>query len=236
MKIDQKTRVLILTGAGVSAESGLATFRDSNGLWEGHEVDDVATPAGFARDPDLVWRFYSERRQAAARALPNAAHLALARLEADLGERFLMVTQNVDGLHYRAGSRRFIELHGNLFMTRCSECNMPREEDDHVYFEGAPRCGGCNALLRPDIVWFGEDIDDFNIRPIIRFVAGAGGDLRFVAIGTSGLVYPAASLVSIVKSIGGSTLLVNKDRANADMFDEYIPGLAGEILPTLFRR
>ena len=127
--IDERTRVLVLTGAGISAESGLATFRGAGGLWDGHPVEQVASPEGFAADPELVWRFYSMRRRDAAAAEPNAAHRALAALEARLGDRFLLVTQNVDGLHARAGSARLVEIHGTLWRRRCSRCLRPPHAD-----------------------------------------------------------------------------------------------------------
>src|SRR5688500_1817547 len=159
------SRVLVLTGAGVSAESGVPTFRGIGGLWEGHRVEEVASPAAFARDPLLVWRFYSQRRAGLDGIAPNPAHHALAALEQRLGDRFLLVTQNVDGLHATAGSTRLIELHGNLMHSRCSVCDRPPFEDRQVYrAQVAPVCGRCHAegrtsLLRPHIVWFGEMLD-----------------------------------------------------------------------------
>src|SRR6185437_1957008 len=136
LRIDDDTRVLVLTGAGVSAESGIPTFRDAGGLWEQHRVEDVASPAGFRKDPALVWRFYSQRREGMAGRTPNPGHLAIAALEAGLGDRFLLATQNIDGLHAAAGSKRVVELHGNLFMTRCSLCDRPPFEDRDVYLDG----------------------------------------------------------------------------------------------------
>src|SRR5687768_54151 len=138
--VDERTSVLVLTGAGVSAESGIPTFRGAGGLWENHRLEDVASPEAFARDPAMVWRFYSERRERAQRCRPNPGHLALARWEERLGDRFLLVTQNVDGLHRAAGSRRLVELHGNLFRTRCSECDRPSFDDERGYFAELPRC------------------------------------------------------------------------------------------------
>src|SRR5688572_20022719 len=153
-----ESRVLVLTGAGISAESGVPTFRASNGLWEGNAVEEVASPEGFARDPLLVWRFYSQRRAGLEGVLPNRGHAALAALEERLGDRFLLVTQNVDGLHTAAGSQRVIELHGNIMQSRCTGCDRPPFEDRQAYRPGvAPMCGQCrsagrDAVLRPNIV------------------------------------------------------------------------------------
>ena len=189
------TYLLVLTGAGISAESGVPTFRDSNGLWQGHAVEDVASPEGFARDPLLVWKFYSERRENMTSVAPNAGHRALVDVEQRLGDRFLLVTQNVDGLHAAAGSQRIIEIHGNLMRSRCTVCDRPLFEDRTVYRAGvAPMCGRCraqgrDALLRPDIVWFGEMIPREALARISAFVdAAPGSRLCFLAVGTSWLL------------------------------------------------
>ncbi|HEY3807572.1 MAG TPA: NAD-dependent deacylase [Kofleriaceae bacterium] len=233
--LDDNSRVLVLTGAGISAESGVPTFRDAGGLWEGHDVTAVASPAGFEHDPVLVWRFYSERRAAMEGIVPNAAHRALAALEARLGDRFLLATQNIDGLHAAAGSTRVVEMHGNLMMTRCSRCDRPAFEDRDVYRNKVPLCGKCRALLRPDIVWFGEALPAGVLDRIERFVIEAGSRLVFVAVGTSGLVDPAASLVDAARRIGGTSYLVNLEPpANASRFDHVVLGPAGRELPGLF--
>jgi NAD-dependent deacetylase len=234
------TRLLVLTGAGVSAESGIPTFRDAGGLWEGHAIEDVASPEGFERDPITVWRFYSQRRRGVAQVRPNGAHAAIAEVEARLGDRFLLVTQNVDGLHIVAGSQRVIELHGNLLRTRCSRCARPAFVDHDVYEAKMPMCGQCkaagrDALLRPDIVWFGEMIDPAALARIDAFVtAGPTTDLVFLAAGTSGLVYPAAGLVEAVSVRGGKTYLANMERpSNVASFDHVVLGPASQVLPTL---
>lgn len=239
--IDDETRVLVVSGAGVSAESGLPTFRDANGLWEGQRFEDVATPEAFESDPLLVWRFYSQRRAAALTVHPNPGHAALAALEARLGDRFLLATQNVDGLHRRAGSERIVELHGNLFRTKCSVCDRPPFEETETYLDGKlPGCKVCAergeaAILRPDIVWFGEMLDAVNLARIERFVRDArGARFVFLAVGTSGLVYPAAALVSVARGAGAETWLVNADpAANVEAFDHFVQGKSGEILPQL---
>ena len=233
--IDDRTRVLVLTGAGISAESGLATFRGAGGLWDGHPVEQVASPEGFAADPELVWRFYSTRRRHAAAAEPNAAHRALATLEMRLGERFLLVTQNVDGLHARAGSVRLVEIHGTLWRTRCSRCMRPPFADAAFPVEPPlPRCV-CGALLRPDIVWFGEMLDTATTRRVDRFMReAAGAPFVFLAVGTSGTVYPAAAYVQLARGLGAQTWLANLDPAeNAGAFDHVVAGPAGSTVPPL---
>lgn len=240
LTLDATTYLLVLTGAGISAESGIPTFRDAGGLWEGNAVEDVASPQGFARDPLLVWRFYSGRRAAMDGVVPNAGHRALVDVERRLGNRFLLVTQNVDGLHAAAGSERMIELHGNLMRSRCTVCDRAPFEDRTAYRAGvAPMCGVCqragrDALIRPDIVWFGEAIASGALARIETFVERAGAGLRYLAVGTSGLVYPAAGLVDVVRARGGKSWLVNAERpANAAAFDEVALGPAGQVLPQL---
>jgi NAD-dependent deacetylase len=241
LPLGPRTRVLVLTGAGVSAESGVPTFRDAGGLWEGQRFEDVASPEAFARDPLLVWRFYARRRASMAGIVPNAAHRALVALEDRLGDRFLLATQNVDGLHAAAGSRRVRELHGALMMSRCASCDRPPFEDRTAYRDGvAPMCGRCDAagkaaLLRPHIVWFGESLDPAHLQAVADFIGDADGDLAFIAIGTSGNVFPAAGLVDVVHRAGGTTWLVNAEApTNARQFDHALIGKAGEILPTFF--
>lgn len=240
--IDANTWVLVLTGAGVSAESGIPTFRGSNGLWENYPVEYVASPEGFMRDPALVWRFYSERRAFAKTCSPNPGHYALKDLEERLGDRFLLVTQNVDGLHRKAGSKRIVELHGNLFTTRCSQCDRIPFEDEDEYMGGTlPACALCaktgkKSLLRPHIVWFGEMLAPENLSRIQAFMAQAAGNrFVFVAAGTSGVVYPAAGLVISARKLGGETFLVNAEPAeNTEVFEHFIQGPSGQILPRLF--
>lgn len=240
IRIDDHTSVLVMTGAGVSAESGIPTFRDANGLWNNHAVEEVASPEGFEANPRLVWQFYSERRVAAQRCAPNPGHLALADLERRLGDRFLLATQNVDGLHRRAGSERVVELHGNLFRSCCSRCDRPAFDDDAVYDATLPACARCQAeghlsLLRPDIVWFGEALDPANLMRVHRFMEdAAGGRFVFLAVGTSGLVYPAAAMVVQARAAGAETWLVNADRpANVDRFRHFVEGPSGVLLPQL---
>ena len=236
LALDAQTRVFILSGAGISAESGLRTFRDSGGLWEEHRVEDVATPEGFATDPQLVWRFYSERRRQAAACQPNPAHVALAKLEEALSDRLFLCTQNVDSLHERAGSREVVHMHGELLSTRCERCERPAFRDHALYLEAIPRCG-CGAQLRPDIVWFGEI--PMHLPRI--FDALSACDL-FICIGSSGAVHPAASFVTHLRNQPGTrtgryarTVYVGLERPeNAYAFDEVRLGTAGSIVPALF--
>ena len=240
LSIDDDTWVLVLTGAGVSAESGIRTFRDAGGLWEDYPVEQVASPQGFAADPALVWRFYSARRAKAKTCAPNPGHLALAALEERLGDRFLLATQNVDGLHGQAGSRRVVEIHGSLFLTRCSRCPRPPFADDREYDE-PPTCevcaaGGRASLLRPHIVWFGEMLDPEDLLRIAAFIdAGRPHRLVFLAAGTSGAVYPAAGMVLEARAAGADTWLVNAEPAdNARHFHHFVQGPSGRVLPELF--
>jgi NAD-dependent deacetylase len=196
-------RIVVLTGAGISAESGLPTFRDSNGLWEGHDPMTVATPEAFAHDPDLVHRFYDERRAALARVEPNAAHRALARLEDEHGPDLYLVTQNIDDLHERAGSRRVHHMHGRLRAAWCTACDARHDWTEPL--GDRPACPGCGAArLRPDVVWFGE------MPYVMDAVEHAlwACDL-FVAIGTSGQVYPAAAFVHYAAGNDKDTVELN---------------------------
>jgi len=219
-------RIVVLTGAGISAESGVPTFRDADGLWEGHRVEDVATPAAFERQPDVVHRFYDARRAALAAVEPNPAHHALARLEAAFGDDLLVVTQNVDDLHERAGSTRVLHMHGELLSALCGGCGgrFPWSDD----LVGLPHCPGCQSPgLRPDVVWFGEipyELDRI-------FAALEDADL-FVSIGTSGAVYPAAGFVQAAAAYGARTLELNLvPSEGSHFFDEARHGRAGEIVP-----
>ena len=232
--LTDQTHLLVLTGAGISAESGVPTFRDAGGLWEGHRFEDVASPEGFSADPALVWKFYSQRRRGLEGIRPNAAHHALVEIERKLGERFLLITQNVDGLHAAAGSQRLVEMHGNIMRTKCSSCRRGAFEDRASHEGTLPACDGCGELLRPDVVWFGEMIPPQALGALDAFVLGAK-QLVFLAVGTSGVVYPAAGIVDVVRQHGGTSWLVNAERpANVARFDHVVIGPATQVLPTLF--
>lgn len=216
----------MLTGAGISAESGVPTFRDSGGLWEGHDVEDVATPEGFERDPDTVLRFYDERRRGAASVDPNPAHHALARLESVIGDDMLVVTQNVDDLHERAGTANLVHMHGELRRALCITCGARTEWDgDLIERPPCPVCG--QRTLRPDVVWFGEmpyDLDRIDDAVI-------GCDV-FVSIGTSGAVYPAAGYAALAAAFGARTVELNLEPSDTAIpFDEVRAGLASVLVP-----
>jgi NAD-dependent deacetylase len=222
------SNIVILTGAGISAESGLATFRGPDGLWEGHRVEDVATPEAFARDPDLVHAFYDARRANLARVRPNAAHEALARLDAEWPGGLLIVTQNVDDLHERAGARRLLHMHGELNSGWCRACDARMQWAGDM--GGAAMCPECGAAgkVRPDIVWFGEM--PYDMDRIDRALMEA--DL-FVSIGTSGNVYPAAGFVQTARYVGARTLEMNLEPSlGSYLFDESRTGKAGDLVPT----
>lgn len=202
-------RIVVLTGAGISAESGLPTFRDADGLWEGHDPMTVATPEAYDDDPALVHRFYDERRAALARARPNAAHRALARLEEALGDRLHLVTQNVDDLHERGGSRRVHHMHGRLRAAWCTACDERTEWDGPLGHR--PPCPSCDEpALRPDVVWFGEVPHGMDVIEEALWEC----DL-FVSIGTSGLVHPAAAFVHYAVGNGKETLELNLDASES---------------------
>lgn len=219
--------IVILTGAGISAESGLATFRGADGLWEGHRVEDVAMPEAFRRNPGLVHAFYDARRDKLGRVEPNSAHEALARLDAEWPGELLLVTQNVDDLHERAGSKRLVHMHGELTRGWCLDCDE-RFDWLGAMGEGAqcPACGAAGAV-RPDIVWFGEmPYEMERIEEALRQC-----DL-FVSIGTSGAVYPAAGFVQTARYCGARTLEMNLEPSlGSIMFEESRVGKAGQLVP-----
>lgn len=225
-RMDGIRNIVILTGAGISAESGLRTFRADDGLWEDHRVEDVASPQGFRRDPDLVQRFYDERRRNILDAEPNAAHCALGRLDEAWDGELLIVTQNIDDLHERGGARRVLHMHGEGLSAWCTACDARHRWTGTL--RDRPPCPACGEpALRPDIVWFGEmpyRMDDI-------FAALVRADL-FVSIGTSGAVYPAAGFVQQAKSAGARTLELNLERSQGSVwFDETRLGPASELVP-----
>lgn len=224
-----RPRIVVLTGAGISAESGIRTFRASDGLWEDHRIEDVATPEGFMRNPLLVQRFYNERRAQLKmpEIMPNKAHYALAQLEAHLGDHFLLVTQNVDDLHERAGNKRLIHMHGELFKVRCVKSGKVYQWQSDITPESLCQCCNTPQILRPHIVWFGEM--PLEMERIYQHLAQA--DL-FISIGTSGNVYPAAGFIEIAKQAGAQTIELNLEPTKgSNLFDESLQGLASDIVP-----
>ena len=228
--MSEPRNIVVLTGAGISAESGIDTFRDAGGLWEQHRVEDVATPEGFARDPELVQRFYDARREAVQKVSPNPAHEALAKLDAEWEGELLIVTQNVDDLHERAGARRVLHMHGELLSALCSRCEARHSWSETLLDQ--PACPGCGAqALRPDVVWFGEM--PYQMERIYAHLRRA--DL-FVSIGTSGAVYPAAGFVRDARELGARTLELNLERSEGSYwFNESRQGRASELVPEWVR-
>jgi NAD-dependent deacetylase len=219
--------IFILTGAGISAESGVATFRGPEGLWEGHRVEDVATPEAFRRDPALVQQFYDARRAKLNRVEPNRAHLALARLDAEWRGDLLIVTQNVDDLHERGGAKRVLHMHGELRSAWCLACDARVRWGEEL--SSGPACPACGAAgrMRPDIVWFGEIPYEMD-----RIEAALREADLFVSIGTSGAVYPAAGYVQTARYLGIPTLEMNLEPSQGSFFfDESRIGRAGELVP-----
>jgi NAD-dependent deacetylase len=222
-------RVFVLTGAGVSAESGIPTFRGEDGLWRSHRPEELATPYAFARDPKLVWEFYDWRRRIIAEKGPNAAHRALQTLEKKV-PLFTLVTQNVDGLHRKAGSENLIELHGNIWRVRCTSCGREFENYD-VPVAIPPECSDCGQMLRPGVVWFGESLPQGELAKAFR--AASECDVALI-VGTSGVVQPAASLATKAKRSGAKVVEVNlEETPNTAWVDIALLGKAGEILPQL---
>ena len=237
LRISAADRVFILTGAGVSAESGIPTFRGAGGLWRNYRSEEVASPHAWRRDPHLVWEFYSMRRRAAAEAKPNPGHLALAALERTLHDRLFLCTQNVDNLHEHAGSRLVVHMHGELFKSRCEDCDRPPFDDPNTYDPPAalPKCD-CGGQIRPHVCWFGEV--PYHVDEIFRALNEC---TVFVAIGTSGVVEPAASFVAHARGPDrpgqgrARTFYVGPEEpANSAAFTNCLLGKAGELLPNLF--
>ena len=225
-------RLFVLTGAGVSAESGLPTFRGAGGVWRTHRATDLATPQAFARDPETVWQFYSWRREVHNTCQPNAAHRALAELERRMSGRMYLCTQNVDELHERGGSERVVHMHGQLFRSRCSRCDRAPFEDRGVYpsLAEVPRCD-CGAIIRPHVCWFGET--PYFMDEIFRALERA---TVFVTIGSSGVVEPAASFAGIARHRGARTYYLGPEEpANAAAFDRCFEGTATELAPRLLQ-
>ncbi|MBN9520095.1 NAD-dependent deacylase [bacterium] len=230
-------RVCVLTGAGISAESGVPTFRASDGLWEGHRIEDVASPFGFERDPRLVWNFYNARRANVRTVQPNPGHHALTRLEARWDDRFAVVTQNVDGLHRVAGTKNLYEIHGSLYRTRCTGCGEVADRGLDALPE-LPHCH-CGAMLRPDIVWFHESLPDDVWTAAVTSAAKCS---VMLVVGTSAVVHPAASLIPLAKRQASwdhvrrpaIVIEVNMTRTEAsDLADIGLYGPSGQILPKL---
>jgi len=228
-RISRSRSLTILTGAGISADSGVPTFRGVDGLWRNFRAEDLATPEAFERDPQLVWEWYNWRREVLATKQPNDAHHALVRLE-ERAKSFHLITQNVDGLHRLAGSQRLSEIHGNIWMVRCTGCGAVTN-DRRVPIPILPTCQACKALLRPHIVWFGASLDPKNLRRCSGALQSC--DL-FLVIGTSGVVYPAAGFAAVAKEAGATVVEINLDETpQSDLVDISLRGRAKDLVPQL---
>jgi len=225
----ESKRVAVLTGAGISAESGVPTFRGEDGLWQGFRATDLATPQAFARDPKLVWNFYNWRRELLAPLQPNPAHKALVRLEEKIPQ-FSLITQNIDDLHHRAGSKNLVELHGNIWMVRCTRCHVVNRNEE-VPLPELPTCKECGGLLRPHVVWFGEQLDPAILDKAVAAIRSCD---TMLVIGTSALVQPAASLAIVAKEQDARVVEINLEPTPySHKLDLALQGKAGEILPQL---
>jgi NAD-dependent deacetylase len=231
IEISAADRVFVLTGAGISAESGIPTFRGAGGIWRTYRVEEVASPHAWQRDPAMVWEFYSMRRRTAGGAKPNPGHFALAALESKLCDRLFLCTQNVDKLHELAGSRRAVHMHGELFKSRCDACCRPPFDDSRTYEPPAevPRCE-CGGQIRPHICWFGELPYDLD-----RIFQALSDCTVFVAVGTSGVVEPAASFVAHARARARTYYVGPEEPANISAFTKSFLGKSGELLPNLFQ-
>jgi NAD-dependent deacetylase len=227
--LERAEKIAVLTGAGISAESGIPTFRGAGGLWRNFSAQDLATPQAFTRDPQLVWEWYDWRRQKIAEARPNAGHRALAALQ-DRVPAFTLITQNVDGLHDHAGSREVLKLHGDIWTVRCTGCGKEQQDLRTPLPELPPRCQ-CGARLRPGVVWFGEYLPE---RVWVKAEYAAGHADVFLTIGTSALVHPAAGLIDLARRGGAKTVEINPDATPySGVVDFAIRGGASEILSQL---
>jgi NAD-dependent deacetylase len=222
--------VTILTGAGISADSGVPTFRGIDGLWRTYRAEDLATPEAFERDPRLVWEWYNWRRELIATKQPNPAHDMLVELERRWADRMWLITQNVDGLHRAAGSERLSEIHGNIWKVRCTGCGVISENRE-IPLPLLPTCQLCHALLRPHIVWFGESLGEEDLRRCDEALRGCN---LLLVIGTSGVVYPAAGFASIAKSVGALVIEINLESTpQSNLVDLSLQGRAKDVAPLL---
>ena len=228
-KLKNARHLVVLTGAGISAESGIPTFRGQDGLWKNFKAEELATPQAFNHDPRLVWEWYNRRREIISRCAPNPGHLVLASWE-DHFESFTLITQNVDGLHRKAGNRNICHLHGDIWLVRCTSCGK-EHLDEEVPLKAIPPHCECGGLLRPGVVWFGESLPQEEVNRAIAALESA--DIALV-IGTSGIVYPAAGMPSIAKQSGAWVVEINIERTPiSNTMDQVILGPAGEVLPAI---
>ena len=229
--IDNASNIVVLTGAGISAESGVPTFRGQEGLWQNYRPEELATPEAFWKDPKLVWEWYDWRRNAVKDAKPNPGHYALAELENSV-QNLTLVTQNIDGLHQMAGSSNITEMHGNLWQIRCTKCGEIEQNFDVPLRELPPKCKKCGDIGRPNVVWFGEMIEMSLIDNVLRAIEECQ---VMLIIGTSGVVEPAASMGLVAKQTNKPVIEINlEETPSAGLYDIVIREKSGEVLPLLF--
>jgi len=225
------TDMVAFTGAGISAESGVPTFRGADGIWKKMRPEELASMDGFLRNPELVWEWYAHRKRIIAEVQPNAGHVALARMERDV-PHFTVITQNIDNLHRRAGSTTVLELHGNIERNYCMDCGRRYSNEEVLKAAGIPRCAACHGKIRPDVVWFGEMLPADEWEASARATESAS---LFLSIGTSAVVYPAASLPVIAQAHGAYLVEINPEPTPlTERADEFLQGPAGTILPLLY--
>jgi len=230
-KFSKSDKIVVLTGAGISAESGLKTFRDNDGLWENHRVEEVATPEAFKSNPALVWKFYKQRYFQLQEVKPNPAHYALKMLEDFSSDNFTLITQNIDGLHSMAGNTNILEMHGSIHRSFCINCHHEYDMRNIDLSIEIPLCNKCGGYLRPDVVWFGEM--PYFMELIYNLLQNAD---FFLVVGTSGIVYPAAQFLNITKMYKAKVIGVNlKVPINVEIMDEFHQGKAGKLLPNLVK-
>jgi NAD-dependent deacetylase len=224
--------VVVLTGAGISAESGIPTFRGNGGIWRSHRPEDLATLSAFNRDPALVWEFYNWRRKLIASCSPNPGHRTLAQMENEFSD-FTIITQNVDGLHQRAGSKHVIEIHGSIWDIKCTSCDQVRTEREVSEYFAIPRCEICGEMMRPGVVWFGEMLQPQKVREATELSSQAK---TMLVIGTSSLIQPANTLPLIAKNKGAKLIEINPDHTPlSPIMDIRLSGPSGEMLPRWWR-
>ena len=225
--------VVAFTGAGVSAESGVPTFRGDDGIWKRFKPEELATIDAFMKNPELVWEWYAHRKKIIATIEPNPGHYTLAGME-QMFPHFAIITQNIDNLHRRAGSKNVFELHGNIERNYCMKCGTPYTNEEVLNQTGAPRCPKCNGLIRPDVVWFGEMLPEEEWEQSVRAAESAE---VFFSIGTSGVVFPAASIPLMAKRAGAYLVEINPEATPlTDQADEFLMGASGTVLPELYSR
>ena len=234
-KLKSANSIVVLTGAGVSAESGVPTFRDNDGLWNNFEPEELASMEGFMKNPEMVWQWYKWRQKIIEKVEPNSGHYALAKMEkyfTGIGKIFSLITQNVDGLHKKAGSKNIYELHGNIMNSKCTNCNYTTDQID--YSDHLPTCIQCGHKLRPDIVWFGEQLPEEQLDK--AFYLSENSDV-FLSIGTSSLVYPAAMLPVYAIDEGSYTVEINPEKSPISyLFNEEIREKSGIVLPQIVEK